>query len=145
MTVTTNSSRETRAYQPPRNRTRGRYPTLSWEVRLALRTQIGRPDTLYLYEAWTASTASAALCRSLLIGSTVGKNILSTPDQITLHSNSQLPHVRSDLRQYAQEGDVSNIVRLQADYLFQPAENCLARASAGLFEQMFGGVGGEIL
>jgi hypothetical protein len=62
-----------------------------------------------------AFTASTALCRSLLIGSTVGNNILSTPDQITLNYNIQLPHVRSDLRQYTQEGDVSNIGRLQAD------------------------------
>jgi len=92
-----------------------------------------------------AFTASAELYRGLLIGGTVGKSILTMLGQITLHSDSQLPHVRSDLRQYAQEGDDGNISRLQADYLFQPAENWFARASAGLFEQMFGGVDGETL
>ncbi len=122
-----------------------RYPTLSWDVRPAIRSHVGGPDALYLYQVWMAFTASAELYQGLLIGGTVGKNIKTTLDQITLDSDSQLPHVRSDLRQYAQEGEDGNIVRLQADYLFQPAENWFARASAGLFEQMFGGVGGEIL
>ncbi|MDE0944957.1 MAG: YjbH domain-containing protein, partial [Alphaproteobacteria bacterium] len=73
------------------------------------------------------------------------KNVYSTLDQISLDSDSQLPHVRSDLRQYKQEGEDGNIVDLQADYLFQPAENWFGRVSAGLFEPMFGGVGAEIL
>ncbi len=122
-----------------------RYPTLGWDIRPALRSHIGGPDALYLYQIWVALTGSAELYRGLFIDTTVGKNIKSTLDQITLVSDSQLPHVRSDLRLYSQEGEDANIVRLQAEYLFQPARDVFARVSAGLFEQMFGGVGGEIM
>lgn len=127
-----------------------RYPTLSWDVRPALRSHIGGPDALYLYQVWLyqvwmAFSASAELYRSVLVNSTSGKNIYSTLDQITLDSDSLLPHVRSDLKKYSQEGEDGNIVRLQAEYLFQPEENVFARVSAGLFEQMFGGVSGEVL
>ena len=122
-----------------------RYPTLSWDVRPALRSHIGGPDALYLYQIWMALSASAELYRGVLVDTTVGKNIKSTLNEITLESDSLLPHVRSDLRRYSQEGEDGNIIRLQTDYLFQPAENWFGRVSAGLFEQMFGGVGGEIL
>ena len=122
-----------------------RYPTLSWDVRPALRSHIGGPDGLYLYQVWMAFTASAELYRGVLFTSTFGKNVVSTLDEITLESDSLLPHVRSDLKRYNEEGADGNIVRLQTEYLFQPAENWFARASAGLFETMFGGVGGEIM
>ncbi|MDA1101515.1 MAG: YjbH domain-containing protein, partial [Proteobacteria bacterium] len=122
-----------------------RYPTLGWDVRPALRSHIGGPDAIYLYQIWLALSGSAELYRGLSVDATVGKNIKSTLDKITLDSDSQLPHVRSDIKLYNQQGKDGNILRLQADYLFQPAEDIFARVSAGLFEQMFGGVGGEIL
>jgi hypothetical protein len=118
---------------------------LSWDVRPALRSHIGGPDGLYLYQIWMAFSASAELYRGVLVNSTFGKNIYSTLDEITLISDSLLPHVRSDLKRYNEEGEDGNIIRLQTEYLFQPAENWFARASAGLFEQMFGGVGGEVM
>ncbi len=122
-----------------------RYPNLGWSIRPALRSHIGGPDAIYLYQVWLALSGSAELYRGLYVDGTLGKNIKSTLDEITLDSDSQLPHVRSDLKLYNQEGEDGNIVRLQADYLFQPAEEIFARVSAGLFEEMFGGVGGEIL
>ena len=122
-----------------------RYPTMSWEVRPALRSHIGGPDALYLYQIWMAFSATVELQRGFSVNTTIGKNIYSTLDEITLVSDSQLQHVRSDLRLYNDEGEDGNIVRLQSDYLFQPAENWFGRASAGLFETMFGGIGGEIM
>jgi hypothetical protein len=122
-----------------------RYPTLSWDVRPALRSHIGGPDGLYLYQIWMAFSASAELYRGVLVNATFGKNVYSTLDEITLDSDSLLPHVRSDLKRYNDEGEDGNIVRLQTEYLFQPAENWFGRVSAGLFETMFGGVGGEIM
>ncbi len=122
-----------------------RYPTLGWDVRPALRSHIGGPDALYLYQVWIAFSASAELYRGLSVNAIVGKNVKTTLDEITLVSDSLLPHVRSDLRLYHQEGADGNIVQLQTEYIFQPAENWFGRVSAGLFEQMFGGYGGEIM
>ena len=122
-----------------------RYPTLSWNIRPALRQQIGGPDGFYIYQIWLAATAEAELYRGLRVTGTIGKNITNNFDKLTLQSDSVLPRVRSDIVRYLQEGDDGNIVRLQADYLFLPFPDWSARISAGLLEEMFGGVGAEVL
>lgn len=122
-----------------------RYPTLSWHIRPALKTHVGGPDALLLYQVYLATTVQAELAPGLSVTGVVGKNIKSTLDQITLDSDSQLPHVRSDIRRYLQEGENGNIQRLEADYLFQAGSSVYGRVSAGLLEEMFGGIGGEIL
>lgn len=122
-----------------------RYPTLTWNVRPALRQQIGGPDGFYIYQIWLAATAEAELYRGLRVTGTIGKNITNNFDKLTLESDSVLPRVRSDIVKYLQQGDDGNIVRLQADYLFLPFPDWSARVSAGLLEEMFAGVGAEVL
>lgn len=122
-----------------------RYPTLSWHIRPAIRTHVGGPDALFLYQIYIATTAQVELAPGLGVTAVVGKNVTSTLDEITLRSDSQLPHVRSDIREYLQEGEDGNIQRLQADYVFRAGSSLFGRVSAGLFEEMFGGVGGELL
>ena len=122
-----------------------RYPTLGFGIMPRLKSHIGGPDGLYLYQIWMQFSVSADLYRGLSFGASFGKNITSTLDKITLDSDSLLPKVRSDLRKYYQEGKDGNIKHLQVDYMFQPMKNWFGRVSAGLFEEMFGGVGGEIM
>ena len=75
----------------------------------------------------------------------VGRRFLfGNLDRITRRSNSVLPRVRSDIVEYLQNGR-THIERLQADYVTGLAPNWYFRASAGLLEGMFGGVGGEVL
>ena len=122
-----------------------RYPTLTWNVRPALRQQIGGPDGFYIYQIWLAATAEAELYRGLRVTGTIGKDIANNFDRLRLQSDSVLPRVRSDIVRYLQEGQDGNIVRLQADYLFLPFPDWSARLSAGLLEEMFAGVGAELL
>jgi hypothetical protein len=84
------------------------------------------------------------LARGLSASAIAGKNLYNNFDRIKLASDSVLPKVRSDIKEYLQQGN-DNIVRLQADYMFKPAEDLYARVSAGLFEEMFGGIGAEVL
>lgn len=121
------------------------YPSFSWKVRPALRESIGGPDGFFLYQIYLALSARAELYRGLSVSGSVGKNIYNNFDEITLRSDSVLPRVRSNIKEYLQQGEDGNIAKLQADYLFSPAPDWYARISAGLFEEMFGGVGGEIL
>ncbi|UWQ81901.1 YjbH domain-containing protein (plasmid) [Leisingera sp. S132] len=58
-------------------------------------------------------------------------------------SNSVLPHVRTDQVEYAQFG--TTLENLYVSRLWKPGRNLYARASAGLFESMYGGVSGEVL
>ncbi|MEQ9639180.1 MAG: YjbH domain-containing protein [Alphaproteobacteria bacterium] len=122
-----------------------KYPNFSWKVRPALRESIGGPDGFFLYQVYLALSARAELYRGLSVTGTLSKNIYNNFDEITLASDSVLPRVRSNIKEYLQQGEDGNIGKLQADYLFSPAPDWYARVSAGLLEEMFGGVGGEVL
>lgn len=122
-----------------------RYPNFSWRIRPALRQHVGGPDAPYLFQIWLATSANVELYRGLSVNGTLGKNIYSDLQEITLGSDSQLPKVRSDIKNYLQEGEDGNIVRLQLDYQFQPFPDLFARVSAGLLEEMFAGVNAEVL
>ncbi|NSY39576.1 YjbH domain-containing protein [Leisingera sp. ANG59] len=58
-------------------------------------------------------------------------------------SNSVLPHVRTDQVEYAQYG--TTLENLYVSRLWKPGRNLYARATAGLFESMYGGISGEVL
>ncbi len=58
-------------------------------------------------------------------------------------SNSVLPHVRTDVAEYAQYG--TTLENLYVMRHWKPGRNLYARASAGLFETMYGGISGEVL
>ncbi|MCG8433107.1 MAG: YjbH domain-containing protein, partial [Gammaproteobacteria bacterium] len=58
-------------------------------------------------------------------------------------SNSLLPHVRSDVGLYRDE--TAKILSVDYTKLFHLSERLYARASVGLFEEMFGGIGGQLL
>ncbi len=63
---------------------------------------------------------------------------------VTQPSNSELPHVRSDVADYKRGGKFK-ILRLVANQYFQPARQWYARVSAGIYEEMYDGVGGQVL
>ena len=60
-------------------------------------------------------------------------------------SNSRLPHVRSDIADYLQGGGRVKLTRLLMNQYFQPQKRVYARASAGIYEMMFAGAGGQVL
>lgn len=121
-----------------------RYPSFSTSVRPSFRQHIGGPDAFLLYQIALAAGATAELWRGLSVTGEMTFDIHNTFDKITNPSDSQLPHVRSDIKEYLQQGK-NGIERLQADYLFQFAPNWFGRVSGGILEEMFGGVGGEVL
>ncbi len=126
------------------NQVPGRYPRFGWSLTPQTRQHIGGPDQFVLYQFWLALNMGLDITRGLSVSAIAGKNLYNNFDRIKLKSDSVLPKVRSDIKEYLQQGN-DNIVRLQADYMFKPAEDLYARVSAGLFEEMFGGVGAEVL
>jgi hypothetical protein len=63
---------------------------------------------------------------------------------VTTPSNSELPHVRSDIAEY-RRGSQFKLMRLAGLQLFHPAPRVYARATAGIYEEMFSGAGGQVL
>jgi len=63
---------------------------------------------------------------------------------VTQASNSLLPHVRTDIAEYKRGGDVK-LLRALAHQYWHPAPRVVARASAGIYEEMYAGAGGQAL
>ena len=119
-------------------------PSFIWKMAPALRTHIGGPEAFFLGQLWWKTDMVLMLARGLTLYTTLGVNIYDNFDELNNPSQSELPHVRSDVQSYLKEGK-TNIARMKFDYIFNPMDDVYARLDVGLMEEMFGGVGGEVL
>lgn len=120
------------------------YPRLTWAIDPRTRQQLGGPNNFLIYQFYVELASELALAPGVSLTGSLGVNLFNNLNQLTLASNSELPHVRSDIAKYLKEGQ-TGIDRLQADYLFDIAPDWYGRISGGLLEEMFGGVDGEVL
>lgn len=119
-------------------------PTFSWDMGPGIRQQIGGPDGFYFGQLLWRVFADARLTDKLSVSGALGLNLLNNFEDIRLESNSQLPRVRSDIVDYLQQGQQA-VTKLEANYITAIGSGVYARLSAGLFEDMYGGVAGELL
>ena len=109
----------------------------------ALKHQIGGPEGFYLGQLWWRTDTTLKLRRGISLYTSFGINIYDTFSDFNNPSDSQLPHVRSDIQDYLSEGK-NNIQKMKLEYMFSPYKDVFVRADFGLIEEMFGGIGGEI-
>lgn len=121
-----------------------RYPQFDWSSGPAVRQHVGGPDDFYFGQFWWRLGGSMALSPNWSFSASVGADIVNNFDGLRQPSDSRLPKVRSDIVRYLREGE-NNLVRLETNYLWSPAPSWHARLSAGIFEEMYGGVAGEVL
>ena len=117
---------------------------LDWTLTPKYRQSFGDPDDSYragLYLAlgltkwWTPH----------LVTSAVGELAVATNlDDIERESDSVLPRVRSDIAQYQREG-ADGLRQLEVNYIRPLTSELFVRGSAGIFEEMYGGVAAEVL
>ena len=119
-------------------------PGFYYAIRPGLRTTLGRPEQFILYQAWLRFNASLELGRGLSAIGSIGVNISDNFDKLRIPSDSKLPRVRSDIKEYLRQGRTS-IPYLHADYTFNIAPSLYGHVYGGLLEEMFGGVGGEVM
>lgn len=120
------------------------YPAFDWSIAPRTRQQIGGPDAFLIYQLYMRAQASFRPTPNTEIDGYAGLNITNNYDDLTLESDSRLPRVRSDIKDYLKEGETW-IGRLQGAYYTSLGPGLYATAYAGLLEEMFGGVGGEVL
>ena len=120
------------------------YPRFSWSVVPATPVNLFDPDQPVRLDLSLVGTASIEVTPGLSVNTAVSKRIVGGLDDIGRVSDSQLPKVRSDVANYLREGDPA-LVRLSADYLSKFDHGLYGRLSAGLLEQMYGGVSAEVL
>jgi len=120
------------------------YPKFDWSIGPDVRYGIFDPDDPLRGELRAEAEGSIEFAPGLSLSGSVSREIIGNLDDATRSSDSVLPRVRSEANRYNQETDVG-VFRLAGEYLFNPAPNVYGKVSAGLLEQMFGGIGGEVL
>jgi len=129
---------KTADFQPTVN-----FPEFRWNMSPGLKHQIGGPEGFYLGQLYWKTDTSLKLARNLTLYSTIGLNLYDT-FEFKNPSFSEIPHVRSDIQEYLDQGK-NNIARMQLEYMFSPLKDVFVRTDVGLMEEMFGGIGGQIL
>lgn len=107
-------------------------------------TFLNDPSGAFKYDLGLNLGAQAHLGRGWWFNGSVMGSVIENVSDVTQESNSELPHVRSDLAKY-REGAKVKISSLMLNKYWQPAERTYVRASAGLYEEMFGGAGIQAL
>lgn len=102
------------------------------------------PSGALRYELAAVSNFDKRLGAGLYFNSAFKLNILENVSGVTQPSNSLLPHVRTDIAEY-KRGSRFKINRALLNKYMTLDERLYARVSGGLYEEMYRGVGGQIL
>lgn len=128
------------AYQPKAN-----YPSFHYSVEPDMQAQIGGPDGFFFATLRLALDSEIMISEDLSVLGRFSYGVIGDFDDIKLASDSIIPHVRTDIVDYLQEGDKFSIDRVQFNSFANPYNNIYTKFSAGIFERMFAGYGGEFL
>lgn len=120
------------------------FPEFTWNMSPGLKHQIGGPEAFYLGQLYWRTDTTVKFMRGLSLYTTFGFDIYNNFNDLNNPSYSTIPHVRSDIQDYLQEGK-NNIARMQLEYMYSPRKDWFLRFDLGLLEEMFGGYGGEVL
>ena len=121
------------------------YPYHFWSIEPDLRSQIGGPDGFYFGDLRIAFSSELQFLRNFSLISHASVGVYNNLDELKLASDSVLPHVRTDIVEYLQATKNFGIRRMQLNYYKNPYPEIYTKISMGILEEMFGGVGGEIL
>ncbi len=102
------------------------------------------PSGAFKYDISLLGTWDRALARHTFFNSEVKLTLYENVSDVTQPSNSTLPHVRTDVAEYKRGGDFKLMRALFQQY-YHPAPRVYARASAGFYEEMYAGAGGQAL
>lgn len=118
----------------------------SWGIKPSLRQGYGSPETFMFYQLMLTPFSTWQIDRNWQLHGSLGINLLNNYDKFNFTVDghqSNVPRVRTFTREYVQNDVWLN--RLQASYYkaLNPAWH--VSAYGGYLEQMFAGVGGEVL
>tara|TARA_R110001583_G_scaffold69157_4_gene196319 strand:+ start:4495 stop:6744 length:2250 start_codon:yes stop_codon:yes gene_type:complete len=120
------------------------YPQFNGYAAPGFRQSIGGPDNFYFYQVLAHLNAELELTSQLALTGQLTFDVVNNLDSFKYESNSQLPHVRSDIKDYLRQG-AQSLSRLQLDYVASPKKEWYTKVSAGYLEMMYAGAGAELL
>jgi hypothetical protein len=123
------------------------YPILSWGIKPDLKNHVGAPETFYAGQLGLLLSGGVKFDDNSYLDSSLSLSLYQNMDQLRLRAYSKLPKVRSDVREYLKQQYA--LKDLAFSYIFDPnySKNFLffGGVKVGLFEEMYGGIGGEFL
>jgi hypothetical protein len=102
------------------------------------------PSGALRYEIFANASYGKQLKEGLFFKSALQLTLWQNVSEVRQPSNSLLPHVRSDVAEYKKNGNLK-LNQALLNKFYHPRQRVFARSSAGLYEEMFGGAGGQIL
>ena len=120
------------------------YPNFGFDVGLDLRTYLFDPDFPFLYQLSASVRGSVDFGGGWSLSGRWMQNITSQFDRIQRTGDSALPPVRTDQTQYLQQGKsgIDNLALVKRGKL---RDDIYYQAYGGILEEMYSGVGGEVL
>jgi hypothetical protein len=115
----------------------------SWGLEPRITTLLGDPTRTLRWQLSAVAGARLDIGWGAAVAGSVSRRLAGNLAD-TLPSDSQLPHVRSDVGRYAREGETA-IPALYAERIWAPAGDLFARVTGGWLEPMFAGVSAELL
>ncbi len=120
------------------------FPVIFSSISPALVSYIGNPEKFYFGGLDLQHISEVQFTRSFLLSSEINYSIYNNFQDTISGPQSSMEHVRTDKVQYLKSANLY-IKRMQLDYIWTPYKNVYAKVSGGLFESMFGGIGGQLL
>jgi len=102
------------------------------------------PSGAFRYSISAVANYDRRLGDGWYFNSAASLQLMETVSGVKQPSNSELPHVRSDVADYLR-GSRFSLSRVLLNKYDNPAERVYTRLSAGLYEDMFRGAGGQVL
>lgn len=115
-----------------------------FDYNLSFRTQLFDPDDPLRYQLFARIGMRTVLPNDWILRGNYAVDITHNFDESKRRSNSVLPHVRTDIVEYLIEGE-SGLDSLFLENRGNLQDNIYYRIYGGILEQMYSGLGGELL
>lgn len=121
------------------------YPEIFWTLSPDMRTQVGGPDGFFLADLRVSFNAEIVMQKGFTILTSGSVGLYDGFTDLNYNPDSILPHVRTDAVLYLKNSRDYGITRLQVNKFKKLSKNIYSKLSLGMLEEMFGGIGGEVL
>ena len=116
----------------------------TYGLSLGYNQNVGGPDGFILYQFLARAKSEYRFTRNQWVHASVAANLLDNFDKFRYDAPSNLPRVRTNIREYLTSSDVV-LENLQYTYTKRMDRDLYAMGYIGLLESMYGGAGGEVL
>ncbi len=122
------------------------YPVNYQKLTPILRTQLGGPDGFFFGDLRIAYKSEYLISQKLSVYTDISMGLYDNLGELKLLSDSIIPHVRTDIVKYLQASRKKPYIkRIQFNYYHGFSKNIYSKIAGGIFEDMFYGIGGELL